>query len=40
MVRDASRKNNRGSFAILESGYNHSVLRQNVMAFIEGMGEG
>jgi acetoin utilization deacetylase AcuC-like enzyme len=24
--------------AILEGGYNHRVLGQNVMAFIEGMG--
>jgi acetoin utilization deacetylase AcuC-like enzyme len=37
MVREASNKNGGGCFAILEGGYNHSVLGQNVMAFIEGM---
>jgi acetoin utilization deacetylase AcuC-like enzyme len=37
MVREASKKNGGGCFAILEGGYNHSVLGQNVMAFIEGM---
>jgi len=37
MVRRASRKNNGGCFAILEGGYNHQVLGQNVMALIEGM---
>jgi acetoin utilization deacetylase AcuC-like enzyme len=40
MVREASRKNGGGCFAILEGGYNHSVLGQNVMAFIEGMESG
>jgi acetoin utilization deacetylase AcuC-like enzyme len=40
MVREASKKNRGGCFAILEGGYNHSVLGQNVMAFIEGMEEG
>ncbi|MEA1935656.1 MAG: histone deacetylase family protein [Thermodesulfobacteriota bacterium] len=37
MVRQASKKNNGGCFAILEGGYNHRVLGQNVMALIEGM---
>ena len=37
MVREASNKNGGGCFAILEGGYNHSILGQNVMAFIEGM---
>ncbi len=37
MVREAARKNGGGCFAILEGGYNHRVLGQNVMAFIEGM---
>lgn len=37
MVREASKKNGGGNFAILEGGYNHNVLGQNVMAFIEGM---
>lgn len=38
MVREASKNNGGGCFAILEGGYNHRVLGQNVMAFIEGMG--
>jgi len=37
MVRQASNKNGGGCFAILEGGYNHSVLGQNTMSFIEGM---
>lgn len=37
MVREASHKNKGGCFAILEGGYNHRVLGQNVMALIEGM---
>lgn len=37
MVREASRKNGGGCFAILEGGYNHGVLGGNVMALIEGM---
>lgn len=37
MVREASRQHGGGCFAILEGGYNHRVLGQNVMAFIEGM---
>ena len=37
MVRKASQKNKGGYFAILEGGYNHRVLGQNVMALIEGM---
>ena len=37
MVREASRKNKGGCFAILEGGYNHRVLGKNVRAFIEGM---
>ena len=40
IVREASKSNGGGCFAILEGGYNHSVLGQNVMAFIEGMTEG
>jgi acetoin utilization deacetylase AcuC-like enzyme len=39
MVREASHRNGGGCFAILEGGYNHSVLGQNVKAFIEGMEE-
>lgn len=36
-VRAAARNCGGGCFAILEGGYNHSVLGQNVMALIEGM---
>jgi len=38
MVLEASRRSGGGCFAILEGGYNHSVLGQNVMALIEGLG--
>ena len=37
LVKEASIKYGGGCFAILEGGYNHRVLGQNVMAFIEGM---
>jgi acetoin utilization deacetylase AcuC-like enzyme len=37
MVRSAAGRNGGGCFALLEGGYNHSVLGQNVMALIEGM---
>lgn len=37
LVREASVRNGGGCFAILEGGYNHSVLGQNVLALIEGM---
>jgi acetoin utilization deacetylase AcuC-like enzyme len=37
MVKDAAHNNKGGYFAILEGGYNHGVLGQNVMALIEGM---
>ena len=37
MVRKVSQENNGGYFAILEGGYNHKVLGQNVMALLEGM---
>jgi len=37
LVRKASKVHGCGCFAILEGGYNHRVLGQNVMAFIEGM---
>ncbi len=36
-VRDAALGNNAGCFAILEGGYNHDVLGQNVRALIEGL---
>ena len=37
MVCEASQKSNSGCFAVLEGGYNHDVLGQNVMALIQGM---
>ena len=37
MVRDTARRNSGGCFALLEGGYNHGVLGENVMALIEGM---
>ena len=37
LVRDQASRNNGGCFAILEGGYNHSVLGQNVTALINGM---
>ena len=37
MVRKAARRNSGGCFAILEGGYNHHVLGDNVMALINGL---
>ncbi len=37
MAREASLSSSAGIFAILEGGYNHDVLGENVMALIEGM---
>lgn len=37
MVKDAAERTGAGCFAILEGGYNHCVLGQNVLALIEGM---
>ena len=37
LVREAAARNKGGYFAILEGGYNHRVLGQNVLALIEGM---
>jgi acetoin utilization deacetylase AcuC-like enzyme len=37
LVRKAAKMHGGGCFGILEGGYNHRVLGQNVMAFIEGM---
>ena len=39
MVKEAAQKMGAGYFGILEGGYNHSVLGQNVLALIEGMSE-
>jgi acetoin utilization deacetylase AcuC-like enzyme len=36
-VKSAAERNGGGCFAILEGGYNHSVLGQNVMALIDGL---
>jgi acetoin utilization deacetylase AcuC-like enzyme len=36
-VKSAAERNGGGCFAILEGGYNHDVLGQNVMALIDGM---
>jgi acetoin utilization deacetylase AcuC-like enzyme len=40
LVRTAARRCKGGCFALLEGGYNHRVLGQNVMALIEGLSEG
>ncbi len=37
LVREAARRNSGGCFGLLEGGYNHGVLGQNVLAFIEGL---
>jgi acetoin utilization deacetylase AcuC-like enzyme len=37
LVRSAAQRSKGGCFALLEGGYNHSVLGQNVMALIEGL---
>ncbi|HOW99678.1 MAG TPA: histone deacetylase family protein, partial [Deltaproteobacteria bacterium] len=39
-ARQAALRNGGGCFAILEGGYNHRVLGQNVLALIEGLSEG
>jgi len=40
MVRAAARRNGGGCFAVLEGGYNHDVLGDNVLALIEGLAAG
>ena len=37
LVKAAARRSGGGCFGILEGGYNHEVLGQNVMALIDGM---
>ena len=37
MVREISHRNKAGCFAILEGGYNHDVLGENVLALINGL---
>ena len=39
MVQHTARKNNGGCFAILEGGYNHDVLGQNLQALLKGLSE-
>jgi len=39
MVRKTAKRSNCGFFAILEGGYNHNVLGQNVMALLDGLGD-
>jgi acetoin utilization deacetylase AcuC-like enzyme len=36
-VRQAAHRNKGGCYGILEGGYNHAVLGENVLAFIEGL---
>jgi acetoin utilization deacetylase AcuC-like enzyme len=37
LVKSAAVRNGGGCFAILEGGYNHDVLGENVMALIDGL---
>jgi len=37
LMREAAQRNRGGCFGILEGGYNHRVLGQNVLAFVEGL---
>lgn len=37
LVKSATERNGGGCFAILEGGYNHNVLGENVMALIDGL---
>jgi acetoin utilization deacetylase AcuC-like enzyme len=37
LMNETARRNQGGCFGILEGGYNHKVLGQNVLAFIEGL---
>ena len=39
-VYQAAKRNNGGCYGILEGGYNHDVLGENVLAFIEGLNNG
>lgn len=39
LVKAAANRSGGGCFAILEGGYNHQVLGQNVMALIEGLND-
>lgn len=37
LMREAAQRNRGGCFGILEGGYNHNVLGENVLAFVEGL---
>jgi len=37
LVKEAAKRNSGGCFAILEGGYNHTVLGHNVQALLEGL---
>jgi acetoin utilization deacetylase AcuC-like enzyme len=37
MIHQVCRKLKIGCFALLEGGYNHQVLGQNVLAFLRGL---
>ncbi len=39
MVRAAAARSGGGCFGILEGGYNHRVLGENVLALLEGLGD-
>jgi acetoin utilization deacetylase AcuC-like enzyme len=39
LVRGCAARQNGGCFAILEGGYNHTVLGRNAMALIEGLSQ-
>ena len=39
LVRQTAQRNDAGYFAILEGGYNHQVLGDNVLALIQGMSD-
>jgi len=40
LVRSAALRNGGGCFAVLEGGYNHDVLGENVLALIQGLAGG
>ena len=40
LVRECAARQNGGCFAILEGGYNHTVLGRNAMALMEGLSQG
>ncbi|MGI6601397.1 MAG: histone deacetylase family protein [Dethiobacteria bacterium] len=37
LMREAAQRNRGGCFGILEGGYNHDVLGENVLSFVEGL---